>query len=190
MQSNNYNNLQSYGKKYLQERRFNNRVAKIKTIALHVVTLLACISLIGVFYYPVVKDVFAADLEEEPAIPQPAQVEKLELAKEVRVKVVIEWTEERIVEEIHKVFPDAPYMEDVARCEGSRGGLLDPTAFNPTNGSNDKGIFQISEYWQGDHYRSHGFTDMKDPAQNIAFARILFDIGGLSDWEASRHCWS
>jgi hypothetical protein len=81
-------------------------------------------------------------------------------------------------------------MEKVAKCEGVRNGLLDPEAFNPTNGSGDKGIFQISTLYHYDTYTSLGFTDMYDVEQNVAYARLLYDSQGLQPWSASRLCWS
>ena len=106
--------------------------------------------------------------------------------KEVRIEVIYNWTEERIIEEIHAVFPDAPIMEKVARCEST----FKSTAMNPTNESYDKGIFQISEKFHGETYRAMGYTDMHDIKQNLAYARYLYDRNGLSDWSASKHCWN
>ncbi len=105
--------------------------------------------------------------------------------KVVQIKVVINWTPERIAQEIDKVFPDAPIMHDVMRCES--GGDLE--AYNPTNNSHDNGLFQISDLYHGPRVRSLGL-DVGDPADNIAFARILYDESGLQPWSASKHCWS
>lgn len=98
--------------------------------------------------------------------------------EEVRIQIL--YSEESIIKEIHDTFPDAPIMERVARCESQ----LDQFAYNPTNNSHDRGIFQISRKYHGqdDH-------DMYDVKKNIAFARTLYDKNGLRDWNASRDCW-
>lgn len=126
---------------------------------------------------PQVEIVYAAPLVEEPK-------------EEVRLEVIIDWTEERIIEEIETVFYDAPIMVKVARCEGRVKGKLDPNAYNPTNGSHDNGIFQISDKFHRERYLALGFTDMTDVKQNLAYARILYDESGLQPWFSSRHCWS
>ncbi len=113
---------------------------------------------------------------ETPSVPEP---------KVVQIKVVVNWTPERIAQEIDKVFPDAPIMHDVMRCES--GGYIE--AYNPTNNSHDNGLFQISDLYHGPRVRSIGL-DVGDPADNIAFARILYDESGLQPWSASKHCWS
>lgn len=105
--------------------------------------------------------------------------------REVRIEVVYNWTPERIAQEIDKVFPDAPIMHDVMRCES--GGNND--AYNPTNGSHDNGLFQISDLYHGPRVRSLGL-DVGNPADNIKFARILYDESGLQPWSASKDCWS
>lgn len=96
----------------------------------------------------------------------------------VQIGVKIDWTEERIIQEIHNVFPDAPIMERVAWCESR----LKADAIGPTE---DYGIFQL-------HDPSHDLSDVDvfDPAENIAFARKLYDESGLQPWSASKPCWS
>jgi len=134
------------------------------------------------FYIQHENHVEASELEvtktvlETPSVPEP---------KVVQIEVVINWTPERIAQEIDKVFPDAPIMHDVMRCES--GGNIE--AYNPTNNSHDNGLFQISDLYHGPRVRSLGL-DVGDPADNIAYARILYDESGLQPWSASKHCWS
>jgi len=123
----------------------------------------------------------ASELEvTETVLETPAVLEP----KVVQIKVVVNWTPERIAQEIDKVFPDAPIMHDVMRCES--GGDIE--AYNPTNNSHDNGLFQISDLYHGKRVRALGL-DVGDPADNIRFARILFDEQGLQPWSASKHCW-
>lgn len=112
-----------------------------------------------------------------------------EITYEAQAKVVapvlieekVEWTPERVKEEIREVFPEAPeLMIAVARCESS--WIAD--AEGPTN---DHGIFQIH---MPSHAKRLGGIDLTDPAENIRFARKLYDESGLRPWNASRHCWN
>ena len=100
--------------------------------------------------------------------------------EEVLIRVVIDWNEERIKREIRTVFPEnAEQMIKVAKCESS----LIPDIEGPTD---DHGIFQI-------HVPSHRDRiegiDLYDPAENIRFARKLYDESGLRPWSASKNCW-
>lgn len=114
-----------------------------------------------------------------------ARVEEKIIPREVMIEVRIDWTEERIIEEINKVFPDAPIMIKVAKCESS----LKPSAYNPTNSSHDKGIFQISEKYHGERIKELGL-DMYGVIDNLHFARLLYNEQGLKPWIWSKPCWN
>lgn len=109
----------------------------------------------------------------------------VEVEREVRIKVVYNWTHDRIKQEIEAVFPDAPIMYHVMMCES--GGKID--AYNPTNNSHDNGLFQISDLHHGERVRALGL-DVGNPKDNITFARILYDESGLQPWIWSKPCWS
>jgi len=112
--------------------------------------------------------------------------QEVEIVPEVvMIEVTYNWTEERIIEEINNVFPDAPIMVKVAKCESS----LKPDAYNPTNNSHDKGLFQISGKYHGAKVKELGL-DMYDVKDNLAFARILYDEQGLKPWIWSKSCWN
>jgi len=97
------------------------------------------------------------------------------------------YTEESIKIRIKEAFPeDSERMLRVALCESS----LNPNAFNPTNGSNDRGIYQISEKYHKDTYTKLGFTDMSDVEQNIAYSKYLYETNGLKPWVHSKSCWN
>lgn len=192
-----YNNIDTSYLQYDRIRKNRERKAKmwlkIRTKMLNMLLMSFLVGLcIYLFYYPHIRDVFASGtetglVEEEPAILQPS-ADSATTTKEVKIEVVM--SQERMIQEIHKIFWDAPIMVKVAHCEGIKNGKLDNQAYNPTNGSGDTGIFQISEKYHGKEYRRLGFTNMGDFQQNLAYARILYERNGLSDWEASRHCWS
>ena len=105
--------------------------------------------------------------------------------KEVRLEIVYNWTPETIERHVLEAFPDAPIMLKVMKCES--GYKTD--AYNPTNGSGDRGLFQVSTKYHGERVKRLGL-DMTDPHDNIKFARLLYDEGGLQPWSASKHCWS
>lgn len=104
---------------------------------------------------------------------------------EAEAKVVepseVVWTPALVEAEIRRVFPEQPdLMVRVAFCESS----LRADAEGPTN---DGGVFQIHR--PSHHARLEG-VDLYDAAENIRFARELYDESGLRPWKASRHCWS
>lgn len=136
-----------------------------------------------VFLSQDVEHVWAANADHVPVIEE-IQSEETE-PRVVLIEVRINWTPDRIAQEIDKVFPDAPIMHKVMACE-SNGNI---EAYNPTNGSHDNGLFQISDLYHGKRVRSLGL-DVGNPADNIAYARILYDESGLQPWSASKHCWS
>jgi hypothetical protein len=106
---------------------------------------------------------------EEPEVVEP---------EVVLIEAVVEWTEERIMEEIRNTFPEEPEkMIQVAWCESR----LKPDAKGPTQ---DYGIFQL-------HDPSHDLSgiDVFNPKDNIAFARKLYDQSGKQPWKASEKCW-
>lgn len=92
-------------------------------------------------------------------------------------------SKEYVVEEILKVFPDAPIMVEVARCESG----LDPLA-DRKNLNVDVGLFQINQV----HITRLGELglDRRDLHDNLTYARMLYDANGLNDWLMSKHCWS
>lgn len=133
----------------------------------------------------IVEYVYASEEKTEVATSTEEVVEVKPEPKTVLIEVVYNWTPERIAQEIDKVFPDAPIMHKVMQCES--GGNND--AYNPTNGSHDNGLFQISDLYHGPRVRALGL-DVGNPADNIRFARILYDESGLQPWSASKPCWS
>ena len=63
---------------------------------------------------------------------------------------------------------------------------LHPDAFNETNGSNDCGVFQISQRYHPELTKSGDCFDIKD---NIRMARELYDKSGLRPWVHSSKEW-
>lgn len=88
-----------------------------------------------------------------------------------------------VEEEILRVFPDAPIMVEVARCESQ----LDPLA-DRGNLNVDVGLFQINQV-HVPRLIELGY-ERRNIHDNIAYARMLYDANGLNDWYMSRDCWS
>lgn len=126
-------------------------------------------------------------------IEQPQRVE--EIKKKFEPDFILEkhWTEERIKEEIRNTFPERPNtFVRIAGCESSGDPEhIDSSkrAFNPTNGSNDTGIFQLSQLYHGKRMKEL-HLDPWDVEDNIKFARMLYEENGLDPWTASKPCWS
>jgi len=108
-----------------------------------------------------------------------------EKPQEVLIEVVYNWDRETIERKIDEAFPHAPIMKRVAFCESQ----YHIKAFNPTNNSDDIGLFQISTKYHGQRTKALGL-DMYDPIDNIAYAKILYNESGLAPWVWSKSCWS
>lgn len=109
---------------------------------------------------------------------------------EVMIEIKYDWTQERIEQEIRTVFKEEPEKAvRVAMCEGIVNGKLNPTVVNPTNGSNDTGIFQISMKYHGAEVARQGL-DMTNVIDNINYAYQLYKKNGWNDWIWSKPCWN
>ncbi len=107
--------------------------------------------------------------------------EEIATTTPIMVEMRVSWTRKNIEDEIRSVFPEvADTMIRVAQCESG----LKPSAQGQTN---DHGIFQIHVPSHRKHLEG---IDLTDPKENIAFARFLYDNGGLGHWSASKHCWN
>lgn len=117
---------------------------------------------------------------------QPIVIVQEQTIELIEVPEEIEWTEERIKEEIRTTFPEMP--ETFVRIADCESDFL-PTAYNPTNNSHDGGIFQISKKYHGKELEALGL-DPYDIEDNLKYARLLYEKNGTRDWNASKHCWN
>ncbi len=102
----------------------------------------------------------------------------------VLVEVKIDWTKERIKQEIKETFPEDPETAlKIARCESN----FNPDAVNRNNpnGTIDSGIFQINSVHNSRLEKLD--IDVFDPEDNIRFARMLYDNRGWLDWVCYTH---
>jgi len=80
--------------------------------------------------------------------------------------------------------PRATLIERIIQCES--GG--DPTANNPN--STARGLLQIIKGSEEFCEKGLGLElDMYNPNDNLLCGEYLMAHGGVSHWEASRHCW-
>jgi len=156
-------------------------IKSIRTVRRHVVGIAIISSIVGAILLDVFIQHAGAPIEYTAETAHAEEIE-VEEAKTVLIEEKIDWTPERVKQEIRKVFPEnAETMIRVAQCES---GLL-PAAKGPTN---DHGIFQLHMPSHRKEIEKQGI-DVTDPAENIQFARYLYDHGGLGHWKASRKCW-
>jgi len=94
---------------------------------------------------------------------------------------------EYVVAKILEVFPDAPIMVQVASCESNINPLADRVTSDGRTGI-DVGLFQINKV----HLKKLNELglDRYNIDDNLTYARMLYDNGGLGPWYMSRHCWS
>lgn len=129
-----------------------------------------------------------AEVQQEPeqsvaedtatsSAPAPSSVELEEL------NIHIPPGKEGIVGEILEVFPDAPIMVVVAKCESG----FYPQA-DRENRNVDVGLFQINQVHL-DRLNDLGL-DRRNLQDNLTYARMLYDEQGLGPWYMSEHCWS
>lgn len=104
--------------------------------------------------------------------------------KTILLDVHINWTEDRIKQEIRTVFHEEPEtFIRIARCESE----LNPNAHNEK--TDDFGILQINKHYHGEDMESLGL-DPLNVRDNLTFGRILYDKYGKTPWKASKKCWS
>jgi len=92
-------------------------------------------------------------------------------------------TIEEIIREVAKTeLVDPELAVKVAKCESK----LNPVALNTnTDGSRDRGIFQINEKYHPEVTDEQAF----DPVFATTFFCKAFKAGNLSWWNASKTCW-
>lgn len=120
---------------------------------------------VDILSQPYVVEVEASTIKEEP--------------REVQIEVIIDWTPERIEQEIRTMFPEEPNTAvAVFRCESN----LKPTAVGPTQ---DYGLTQIHAPSWDKKAKALGFEDYKTDVQdNLKMARYIYDSAGgrFTDW--------
>lgn len=104
--------------------------------------------------------------------------EVVEEPKEVKLEVIVDWTPERIEQEIRETFPENPDLAvAVAKAEsGLKGTALNPEAHKGCQGS--YGIFQIACVHERDAEKLH------DIRYNIQKARKIYLERGWQPWGA------
>lgn len=118
-------------------------------------------------------------------VAEAATIESVE--QEVKIKIAIDWTKERIIQEIEKTFPEDPATAiKIAKCESELDADIQSYHINSQgNREPSFGIFQIhSPDWHNTAIRL-GYENYKtDPGDNIAMARYIYEQAGKrwTDW--------
>lgn len=135
------------------------------SIAVGILTGLFC----DVAFRPYVQEVKAETKVEEPRVE----------GKDFIIKVVINWTPERIEQEIRTTFPEAPNTAvAIAKCES---GLKPDQVGNITP---DYGLMQIHGPSWDAKAKELGYSNYKTDVQdNLKMARHIYDgRGNFNDW--------
>lgn len=148
--------------------------------------MVAILIITALIAYPLYANAFVS----EPSVPTYSpEVEQLNTATTTQPDLERSVTSNTagttptgVEEKILEAFPDAPIMLEVARCESQ----LDPLA-DRGNLNVDVGLFQINQVHLATLEKLG--LDRRNIDDNIAYARILYDANGLSDWFMSRDCW-
>ncbi len=121
------------------------------------------------------------------------EVKKVVQAQEVLLEVVVQWTPERIEQEVRNTFPEAPeralaifMCESGKDTDGDGKKELQPTAVSPTH---DYGITQINRATWHTTAIEMGLTEYQtDIKQNLQMARFVYEDSkkSFAPWVCSR----
>lgn len=149
----------------------------IKLLVILIITVLAV--------FPLSAGAHVSEKQEPTYSPEVEQVNTATTTQPIVAEVIATTTmtyEEYVIEEILKVFPDAPIMVTVARCESGLNPLADRSNLNV-----DVGLFQINQVHKA-RLAQLGL-DRRNLHDNLTYARMLYDESGLGPWYMSKHCW-
>ena len=91
---------------------------------------------------------------------------------------------------VRSYFKDTPVLAKVAFCESSFAQFgKDGKVLRGEEVASDVGVMQINEHYHGETAKKLGM-DLYTLEGNMAYAKYLYQKNGLSDWEASKPCWS
>jgi len=91
---------------------------------------------------------------------------------------------------LREEYADAPILVEIARCESNfrqfdeHGNIIRGTV-----DSNDVGVMQINEHYQGDTAKKLGL-DIYTVEGNVAYAKHLYEKQGTQPWASSEKCWA
>ncbi len=94
-----------------------------------------------------------------------------------------------VEEQVTAYFSDVPVMIDVARCESRfRHTLKDGSVIRGEANSADIGVMQINEFYHRAEAKKLGLN-IDILADNMVYARKLFEKEGTTPWLSSSKCW-
>ncbi len=100
--------------------------------------------------------------------------------KEVRIEVIYDWTEERIIKEIQNTFPEAPELAvSIARCESGLDIRVQSNHVLEYGRELSFGLMQIHAKVWDETAKELGYEDYKtDPKDNLKMARFIYEHYG------------
>lgn len=91
--------------------------------------------------------------------------------------------------QVETYFADTPVLVDIARCESHfRQFNTDGGVYRGKINRYDVGVMQINELYHKAEATALGL-DLTDLADNLAFAKQLYDKEGTKPWASSGACW-
>lgn len=150
-----------------------------KLVVLLIITVLAT--------FPLSAGAYVSERQGPTYSPGVGQINTATTTQPIVAEVIattsIQTYEEYVIEEILKVFPNAPIMVEVARCESGLNHLADRNNLNV-----DVGLFQINQVHKA-RLAQLGL-DRRNLQDNLTYASMLYKESGLRPWYMSKHCWS
>jgi hypothetical protein len=110
--------------------------------------------------------------------------------EETRTTAVAVMTASQTEAVVREYFKDIPVMIQIARCESTfRHTLADGSVLRGVVDNADTGVMQINKRYHERAAVAMGL-DLDDIADNLAYARHLYEEQGTQPWNASAPCWS
>lgn len=122
---------------------------------------------------------------DSATVVQAKSEEVIEEPEEVRIEVVIDWTKERIEEEIRTVFHEEPNTAvAIAKCESGLKADIQSHHILSYGREQSFGVFQIHAKDHEGTAKRLGLEDYRtDVKDNVQMARFLYDNrGNFNDW--------
>ena len=120
------------------------------------------------------------DINNTPYVEIVEASEQVVEKKEVRIKVLIDWTPERIKQEIRDTFPEAPELAvAIAKCESGLVADIQSRHVLSYGREQSFGLMQIqAKVWHNDAI-SLGYHNYKtDVIDNLKMARYIYEQAG------------
>jgi len=104
----------------------------------------------------------------------------VEEPQEVKIRVVIDWSRERIIEEIRNTFPEDPDTAvRIAKCESGLVADIQSQHILSYGQERSFGVMQVHEPVWKHHADRLGLPNWRtDPGENLKLARFIYESAG------------